>query len=173
MKDLKDSMTIEKTGPPSSLRSKAFLLFAMNMRPTEVSQILCMKKNTSYRYFQQWKHRPGDCVFKYKAARILWAGLSCKEIKAIANVLADELCTSIEAVFERMETPWALKQMINGKWRDWDLPIQERSQPSRLSRLTERITSRKSKDVALLLDLIFCQERFLYSDDEDDEEVDL
>ena len=126
-----------------------------------------MKKNTACRYFQQWKHSPGDCIVRYHAAQKLRGRLSEKDVEMIADILANELNTSTNNVIERMQKPWALKQIVSGRWKDWNLPEQDIQQPSRISRLTERITNRKSQNVELLLNIIFDQDRFIYSEDSD------
>ena len=165
-------MKTATTGSGYSLRQKAFALFFIGERPAEVAIMLNMKKTTCYRYFQQWKTGAGSDFIRYEAARDLWTGLSEKDVNMIIDLVSDELVTSNEVVLERMQKPWALKQLITGEWRNWKLPIQEKRKPSRLSEWVGQILNRRSEEVELLLELILCQEEYTYLDEEEDEDID-
>lgn len=104
-----------------SMRQQAFMLFDLGMRPTDVTEIIDLSQTTAFRYFEQWKKMPPLFEAKYRLARRCFRKLNHKDRRKIAKILAQELGTSEEEVSAQMKKPWAIKQIVTGEWRQWQI----------------------------------------------------
>ncbi len=120
-----------------SLRQQAFFWFDMGERPSSVVRLIEIKFSTASRYFQQWKKLPHLYEGRYRYVRGHYKRLGRRDRETIAVVLAGELGTTKKSVLDRMDKPWALKQIVSGQWRQWIKP-EEKS--SRFGRISNRIS---------------------------------
>jgi len=109
------------TPAAQSLRYQAFLLFDLGRRPGDLKHYFKIRGTTAYRYFQQWKKVVPWLILKYPEARKYFRRFSPDEKRMLAEVLASELNCPLEEMLEKIRQPWALKQIINGEWRGWQV----------------------------------------------------
>ena len=131
----KDALSIE------SIRQQAFFGFDIGMRPSDMISILGIKDGTAYRYFQQLKKLPPLFTAKYKLARQLFRKLNQDDRSALAKVLASQLRTSDEEVLNQMRKPWAVRQIVTGKWRQWLVKVTYTRTPSILKRALQEFSN--------------------------------
>jgi len=98
-----------------SARGRSFEAFDRGLRPMQVSRELGINRRTAYRYFADWKKRPNNVEARY---RILKSALkSHPELREeIAREIALREGVTAEEALERLQKPWAIKQLVSGKW---------------------------------------------------------
>lgn len=139
-----------------SLRSKAFLFFnALGMRPLKFSSIYHCKPETAFRYYQQWKRLPRYYEQHYALAKRLFHHLSHGEKEILMLGLAINKCTSLQEIQAYLQTPWAIKQLISGKWTDWPTTQLNNKEINKLKMRYKMLTPfGVSKNLRTLYDLI-------------------
>ncbi len=95
-------------------RQQAFALFDSGKRPAEVAPLVGISTRTARRYFADWKKRREDLEFWYETAKTELRNDSSADL--FVKTLADGLGVSEQEVKERLQKPWAIKQLVTGKW---------------------------------------------------------
>ena len=116
--------------PDKSLRQQAFQLFDYGLQPGELTRELAIKTQTAFTYHQQWKRLPPFFGLKYRIARALFRQISDRDRRNIARYLAVELGSTEDQVLACMRSPWAVKQIVTGEWRQW--PVEKTPRRGRL-----------------------------------------
>jgi len=115
----------------TSARQRAFEAFDQGKRPAEVALMVGISLRTACRYFSDWKKLPKNSELRYRIAK---AGLK-NELgfpEEVITTLAAKLDVSEEEVMARLQKPWAMKQLVTGKWAAEVRERQERKRQARL-----------------------------------------
>ena len=115
----------------TSARQRAFKAFGQGKRPAEVVLMMGISLRTACRYFADWKKLPRNSELWYRVAN---AGLR-NELgfpEEVITTLAAKLEVSEEEVRGRLQKPWAMKQLVTGKWAVEVREKQERKRQTRL-----------------------------------------
>jgi len=115
----------------TSARQRAFEAFGQGKRPAEVALMVRISLRTACRYFADWKKLPRNSELWYRVAK---AGLK-NELgfpQEVITTLAAKLEVSEEEVRRRLQKPWAMKQLVMGKWAVEVREKQERKRQARL-----------------------------------------
>ena len=101
-----------------SARKRAFKLFDQGMRPAQIAGQVGISKETSYRYFEDWKKQPHDFNTNYKLlSRYLHN--NTKHLETFSQSIAEVHGMSVEQVVEKLQTPHGLKQFMKGEWPNY------------------------------------------------------
>jgi hypothetical protein len=121
-----------------SARQRAFEAFGYGKRPAEVASIVGISLRTACRFFADWKKLPGDSELWYRIAK---AGLKNQPglPEEVIKTFAAKLDISEEEVRGRLQKPWAVKQLVTGKWAAEVREKEEEKRQARLEAATELI----------------------------------
>jgi len=114
-----------------SARRLAFDAFDRGLKPAQVTDELDISYRTAYRYFADWKKQPRNLELRYQMAREIYKHEPQFEQEVI-KTLATNLDLPEEKIVERLQKPWALMQLVRGKWSP---EIEERRIAKSLARL--------------------------------------
>jgi len=114
-----------------SARRRAFDAFDRGLKPAQVTDELDISPRTAYRYFADWKKQPTKLELSYQLAKAIHKCQPEVENEVIER-LAVKLKLPKEKIVERLQKPWALKQLVRGKWSP---EIEERRIAKSLARL--------------------------------------
>ncbi len=115
----------------ASARQRAFEAFSYGKRPVEVAPTVGISLRTACRYFADWKKLPKNSELWY---RMVKAGLKNRPgfPEEVIKTFAARLDVSEEEVRERLQKPWAMKQLVMGKWAAEVREKEERKRQARL-----------------------------------------
>jgi plastocyanin len=134
-------------------------MFDFGHGPVFVANALGIKQQTAFTYFQQWKQLPPAFQARYAAARRSFRQTSHRDRQTIAGFLARELQTSPEEGLARMSSPWAVKQIASGQWRQWPVEQLPRSTTGAIRKGLLRMQRLAApRHVKVILDLAVDQE---------------
>ena len=122
----------------TSARQRAFEAFDQGKRPAEVVLMVGISLRTACRYFSDWKKLPKDSELLYRIAK---AGLKNQPgfPEEVIKTFAAKLDMSEEEVRGRLQKPWAMKQLVTGKWAAEVREKEERKRQARLEAATKLI----------------------------------
>lgn len=99
-----------------SARARCFDAFDVGKRPVEVAKKLGLRPKTAYQYHWQWKKLPRHFNESYHALKKL-----LKEMPEARNKIIKTLSKELDLPEYKIElwlqSPWGLKQIKSGKWR--------------------------------------------------------
>jgi AraC-like DNA-binding protein len=106
---------IKRDESGKSARCRTFQLFDQGLRPSAVAPRVGISARTACRYFQDWKRQPSCLEVRY---RVLRAALKNRRIPAsdLVQSLAVILGITSEQILEKLEKPWAIRQLLSGQW---------------------------------------------------------
>ena len=115
----------------ASARQQAFEAFGYGKRPAEVAPMVGISLRTACRYFADWKKLPRNSELWYRIAK---AGLKNRPgfPEEVIKTFAAKLDMSEEEVRGRLQKPWAMKQLLTGKWA---AEVREKEEGKRQARL--------------------------------------
>lgn len=115
----------------ASARQRAFKAFGYGKRPAEVASMVGISLRTACRYFADWKKLPRNSELWYRVAK---AGLKNQPglPEEVIKTFAAKLDMSEEEVRGRLQKPWAIKQLVTGKWAAEVREKEERKREARL-----------------------------------------
>ena len=100
-------------------RQQCFRCFDADLRPAQAARIAGVSARTARRYRCDWAKLPGKFTGRYKLAKQIR-----KKVKGFKETtietLARELRVTEQHVRERLEKPWAVHQLLRGKWAEMD-----------------------------------------------------
>ena len=115
-----------------SARKQAFLYFLAGAKPWLVAELIGSTLATTQRYYTSWQKLPPGLDQNLVTARAIWRSMRNKEKTAFASVLSSKLGCDPQGVLARMGRPWALRDLLTGKWLNWQIGGNKR----KLSRVT-------------------------------------
>lgn len=108
---------IRKDDEGRSLRQRAFHEFDKGLRPAQVARELGAKPATMYHYHHDWKKSDQPLPVMYRILRIALKHPNAR--RRLAERLARHFDVPVADVLERLQKPWAAKQLATGEWRSW------------------------------------------------------
>lgn len=122
-----------------SARQRAFDAFDQGLRPAQAAREVDISLRTACRYFYDWKRQSNKIAAKYDLAKDLLRRPDLRE--EIASILATESGMSVDQVLARLQKPWAVRQVVTGRWRKWKA---EKGQDLGISRPLPRMIEKKA-----------------------------
>ena len=99
-----------------TVRRRCFDAFDKGNRPAEVARSVGISLKTACTYLYQWNKLPKHSEEKYQQMKdTLKAAPYLRE--RIIRILSEELDMPPSKVRAQIESPWGIKQLVNGKWR--------------------------------------------------------
>jgi transposase len=98
-----------------SARRRAFELFDEGLQSAEVAQATGISRRTAYRYCSDWNGQEKNLEMRYRLVRRMYQrsrGFSDEMVKGLSKYFG----WSEEEVVARLAKPWAIKQLVMGKW---------------------------------------------------------
>ena len=142
----------------TSKRQTLFFCFEWGFRPAYAARLTNTPLTTAFRYYQQWKKLPLNFFVKYKVARVYYRELGGRDKRKIARVLAEELSTTEHEVLIHMQKPWALHQIVIGRWRQWPIRIIPEKAPTIIDTVIRALAPLTySEEVSYILTIAFNQ----------------
>lgn len=123
-----------------SARQRAFELFKEGKRPAQIYKpelIPGIKKNTLYRYYEDWKKLEGGP--SYATLKKLMK-VSPEFTEGVVLSLSKNLGMTRQEVIRRMQRPWGLMRALKGAWPNYRLAEEQGRIESRLQKALELIT---------------------------------
>ena len=142
-----------------SARKKAFLYYETDLDPSWVAALVGISLATARRYHASWSKLPRGLNQELATARVTWRVMSIKERTAFAKVISSKLKCNPEDILNRMGRPWALRDLLTGKWMSWDVsdtPAIHHSEITSVSRIQKFM---QTANVKRLLDLVWWGEK--------------
>ena len=97
-------------------RWRCFQAFDQGLRPAEVARGVGISLKTACTYFYQWKRLPKHLEVNYIIMKRALAGLPGLREKIIRS-LSRELKMPKRKIKAQLESPWGIRQLVDGKWR--------------------------------------------------------
>ena len=100
-----------------SARKRCFELYDIGGRPTDAARKIGISLKTACQYHYQWKKLPKHLEFKY----CLVKNRLKKNPKLREKVIEELSAETGEPEYKIrlwIESPWGIKQLVSGKWRD-------------------------------------------------------
>jgi len=97
-----------------SARRRAFDDFDDGKQPDEIALMVGISLRTAYRYFADWKRQPKNLQMRYRIAKAVLKNDREFREETIKSLVSN-LGMSEEEVAMRLQRPWGLKQLLQGK----------------------------------------------------------
>ena len=104
-----------------SARKLAFALFDDGDKYDLVSLMTGLPPESVARYYRSWRKLPKKYDLYYLYLRELLRTMDKRELASFHQALADELGCDVNGIKIGMCRPWAIKQLLTGKWRGWEV----------------------------------------------------
>ena len=136
-----------------SNRKEAFLYFDNHLDPNFVAIGLNIPLETAKRYYRAWNKLPLLFNQQYILVRQTMRRMSLDEKALVWQALADELGCEVDEIEERMTKPWALRNLVTQRWRQWEVNITKNKRAAHgLRRVISKIMKR-SDDAECVIEI--------------------
>jgi hypothetical protein len=97
-------------------RQRCFQSFDKGLRPSEVTRGVGISLKTACTYFYQWKRLPKHLKLNYRIMKRALAELPGLR-EEIIRTLSKKLKMPKRKIKAQLESPWGIRQLVDGKWR--------------------------------------------------------
>ena len=104
-----------------SARKEAFLYFLAGVEPWIVAEQIGLPLSSAQRYYTSWRKLPPGLDQNLATTRAIWRRMQDKEKMALAKVLSGKMGYNPQDFRARMGRPWALRDLLTGKWLNWQV----------------------------------------------------